>query len=502
MLTGVAGGLNLGRLKMRAWWTLLLVTALAAAARGQEGGDEPKTPPDPAAEEPKEPPAWKMPEKDVRTLEKLISEALAAEAGDRAELLKKIEKFVEKLIDGHSPLEDVDALVGMANRARTFHGKFKKGQVQEVGVGPDAHGFPTGTVKYWLYLPKEYREDRLWPLLLCLPDQKRHGDGKKYIEEWLAKSPKVAEGFLVVVPQPHAKGADWTSAESLGRAMISLRHAGGVFGLDKTKAGPASDYLRIFLDGEDAASIIAARFAEVFAGVVLRGADGRAGVNVAAAGQLCGLPAYCVVDPKKKSQVEFAQRVKSANAASVIAEDEGLVGDPKAMGEWMDQLPARSPQPREIAYTIHDSSFQRHYWINVLDFDASAEPAASFEAKADRARNEVRVEIHGIGRFELFLSDALVDLNRPIKIVVAEDESELTFFRTQNGMDTVTRDLGTLVGEWLDSNHPWRAYAVKLVVNVREIKERAAAAQAQPEAPPPGVPGKPEPAKQSTEAAN
>lgn len=487
---------------MRRWWTPVVASFLAAAVAAQEG-NPPEAPPDPAAEQPKEPAAWKAPDKDVKRLEELVAQYLSGPAKDRAEVLKKIDKFLERPVEGHSMLEDVPALVGIANRARGFNAKLKKGQIQEQAVAPDVHGFPAiGTVKYWVYVPKDYPGDRRWPLLFCLPDQKKHADGKKYVEGWIGSSPVVAQTFVVVVPQAHAKGVAWTSPESLARAMISLRHAGGTFGVDAKDAGPATDYLRVFIDGEDEASVIAARFSEAFAGAILRGADGRAGANVSRAGQLSGMPAFCVVSPKAKSQRDFAQAVLAKNPAGVVVEDETLAGNPTAIGLWMEKLPPRSPQPREISYSIHDGSFQRHHWINVLDYDASIEPAASFAATADRAKNEVLVEVEGVSRFEIFLSDALVDLNKPVRIVVTEGDKEFPFFATKEGRDTVARDLGTMLGELLDSNQPWRAYPVKLLVDVRELRERAAQAPAPPEggagkpagdaAKPAGTPAKPQ----------
>ncbi len=469
---------------MRAWSMLVLAAVCCGAVAAQDGSPA-GTPPGPAAEEPKEPPAWRIPDKDARKLQELMAEYLGGPARDRAEVLRKIERVIEKPIDGHSMLEDVAALVVMANRARGFNAKLKRGQVQEVPVGPEVHGFPnTGTVKYWLYVPKEYPGDHLWPLLLCIPDQKKHGDGRKHVEDWVSKSPSVAQSFVVVAPQAHAKGAEWTSPDSLARAMISLRHVAGTFGVEPKDAGPATDSLRIFLEGEDEAAVIAARFPEMFAGAILRGADGRAGPkpNVAASGQLSGVPAFCVIDPKSKAQREFSQRIHAKNTASVVVEDDSLSGDPAAIGQWMEKLPARPPEPREISYSIHDGSFQRHYWINVLDFDASVDPAASFAATADRAKNEVRIEVEGVGRFELFLSDALVDLNKPVRIVISEGDKDLAFFATKDGSDTLIRDLGTMLGELLDSNHPWRVYSVKLLVDVRELRERAAAAEAAPPA--------------------
>jgi hypothetical protein len=467
---------------MRASWRLLLLIATLAAGAAAQGTppDQPEAKP---AEEPKEPPAWKIPERDLRKIEVPLTDYLAGDPKDRAEQLKKIEKAIERPIDGHSMLEDVSTLISIANHARVFNPKLKKGQIQEMPVGPDVHGFPNvGTVKYWLYVPKDYPEDHLWPLLFCVPDQKKFRDGKKYIEDWLAKSPEVADSFLVVVPEPHATGAEWTNPASLARAMISLRHAAGTFGVDKRDAGPETDYLRIFIDGEDEASVIAARFPEMFAGAILRGADGRTGgTNITATGQLSGLPAFCVWDGKSKSQKALADAVLKANPSGVEVEDASLDGNPKAMGLWMYKLESRVPQPREIQYTVHDGSFQRHHWINVLQYDASLDPPASFRATADRAKNDVTIEVEGISRFEVFLSDALVDLNRPVRIVVVEDGKELPFFPTKDGRDTITRDLGTMLGELLDSNHPWRVYPVKLLVDVRELRERAAAAEAAPE---------------------
>ena len=112
---------------MRAWWTLVLAAIFSATASAQDGGPA-DAPPGPAAEEPKEPPAWKLPEKDARKLQELVAEYLGGPAKDRADVLRKIEKVVEKPVEGHVMLEDVAAVVGMANRARGFNPKLKKGQ--------------------------------------------------------------------------------------------------------------------------------------------------------------------------------------------------------------------------------------------------------------------------------------------------------------------------------------------------------------------------------------
>jgi len=486
---------------MRAWLMVTLLLALAAASFAQgadEGAKGEEAGKDPAAAEPKpeEPPAWQMPENISRKFGDELGDYLNPGKKDRADVLKKLEKILEKDIDGHSLLEDVATITTIANQERVF-GKLKRGRVEEEEVTPKVHGFPggIGTVKYWLWLPKGYTERELWPVLFCLPDNKEHPDGEAYLKERIEKCPLVAEKFIVVVPQPMKKGDKWTSDESLARAMIALRHVCGTYDADAKYAGPASDLTRLFIEGGDEAAIIAGRFPEMFAGAILEGTDGQmpGEPNLRAVGRLSGLPAFLAYDPKSKRQREFAEAVKADNALSQLSP--GLPGDCAAFAKWMEELPARNTQPREISYAVHESSFQRHYWITVLDFEAGSKEVPTFHATADHANNVVRIEVSGISRFELFLNDALVDLSQPISIVVIEDDKEMPFFKTKDGRDTAPRDLGTMLEELVGSNHPWRVYPVKYVVNVAELRQRAAEKAAAEEA----GKGSEEPAK---EAAN
>ena len=167
--------------------------------------------------------------------------------------------------------------------------------------------------------------------------------------------------------------------------MIALRHVVGTFGADKKTGGPASDLTRVFLDGQDPAAMVAARFPEMFRGAILRNADGRSlgRTNLRAVGGLSGLTAYCIYDPKRKAQKQFAEKLRAANDKSLLVEAESkkFLGDATALYAWMEARPAFK-HPRKIEYTIHEPSFQRHYWINVLEYDASVKPAASFIAEA------------------------------------------------------------------------------------------------------------------------
>lgn len=448
-----------------------------AEAPAEEEGEEEANPPaeEKPAEEPEAeaPPAWTMPERDAKKFGDLLESYFRpGKRVSRQEILEKFAKLLEKDIDGHSALEDVAGITALANAKREFHRKINwRGKVKEHSVAPDVHGFPIGTVTYWLYLPKDYSDKQLYPLIFCMPDNGKNPDGRKYIRDTWVSNPAVAEKFLVVCPQPEIKGEDWTREKSMARAMIALRHCIGTFDLDKNNAGPATDTLRVFVHGGDVAALVAARYPEVFAGAILENATGRLdATDVGRFGQLSGLPAFLVSDKKQQAQSNFAARVHEANKASSVVDQM----DATAVGEWLLNLPVHDAQPHKLSYAVHDGTFQRHYWINVLQYDAAVKPAPSFSAVVRRADNEIQVSVEGISRFELFLNDALLDLNKDVRIVVDEGEGkEYEFFKGK-----VERSLPKMLDELVASNHPWRVYPVRFVVDVPVLRERAAAAAA------------------------
>jgi hypothetical protein len=437
-------------------------------------GDESEKPEEkaPAAEEP---PVFKLSEKDRKKVNKELRAFLLPNKKSRAEMAKGFEKLSKKPIDGHSIMEDVQALSEIANGARVFGTKAgRKGAIVSIKVSPDVHGFPggVGTVNYWIYLPKGYTDKKLWPVIFCLPNTKAYPDTSRYLKEvWQKKSKAIQNGFIVAVPTPASKGKQWrTDPKSYARAMIALRHVAGTYDQGRKTGGPASDYTRIFIDGGDVAALLAARFSELFAGAILRGSDGAAGsLNMRDTGGLNALPAYCVIDPKKSRQKTFAGILKTDNGATEVVEAaDPLAADADKIAEWMTALPART-QPRSIQYTIHDGSFQRHHWINVIGFDSALKPAASFEATCDRANNVVTIKNRGLTEFEISLNDALVDLNREFTIKVIEDDKEYLAWKGK-----APRDFAMYLSEQIDSNQPWRVYPVRIAVDMPSLRKKAA----------------------------
>jgi len=456
------------------------------AAPGNEPGKEDpekKDESDPGKEEPakpdaEEPPVFVLSEKDRKKVAKELNKFLVPAKKSGSHASAGIDKLAQKKIDGHSILEDVAAISDIANASRVFGTKAgRKGSIVTKKVSPKVHGFPggVGTVAYSIYLPKSYNPKKLWPVLFCLPDTGDYPVTSNYIKDVWLKSPTIRDGYIVVVPTPSAKGKKWRSdAKSYARALIALRHVAGTFGASSKTGGPASDYSRIFVDGADTAALLGARFSEFFAGAILRGSDGRAGsFRLRQFGGLNALPAYCIVNPKKNKQSKFAAMLKVDNDATVIVESEDpIAADAEEIAKWMNGLPPRT-QPRSIEYTVHNSSFQRHHWINVLRFDSSLDPPAGFEAEANRATNTVTVHVRGVTQFEISLNDALVDLNEEVTIVVVEGDKTFEVLKGK-----LTRDLGAMLNELIETNQPWRIYPTRITVDMPTVRRKAAEAEA------------------------
>ena len=113
--------------------------------------------------------------------------------------------------------------------------------------------------------------------------------------------------------------------------------------------------------------------------------------------------------------------------------------------------------------------------------------------RLNRKTNTVTITSEGLLRFEIFLNDALVDLNNEITILIEDGAEPIEFFKGK-----VERSLSMTLNELVASNHPWRVYPVRFDVDMPTVRaqeaERIAAAKAAAgaqggPAPPPKVPG-------------
>lgn len=117
----------------------------------------------------------------------------------------------------------------------------------------------------------------------------------------------------------------------------------------------------------------------------------------------------------------------------------GEAADLPAAARWCLEQKPRQPFPMEFEITLLEAKAGRAFWVHATRFDyAGTLPegkAATLKVAVDRAKNTIRIDAQHVYEVDLFLNDAIVDLDQPVHIV-------------RNGVSydfQATRSVGTLL---------------------------------------------------------
>ena len=172
------------------------------------------------------------------------------------------------------------------------------------------------------------------------------------------------------------------------------------------------DFQHVVLDGGSDALAIAASQAPFFAGLVVRG-DNATLKTPELARNFAHVPVYVV-------GTEDGATAKGLLAGG-FPKDHLTVGAAEGLVEWLTKLPRRVI-PKSFHWLVKDPDYHgQALWVNLEAFDlvAAAMPNLDVECVDTKEDpNTVRIRAEGIRGLSIFLSDALVDLDRPVRVVV------------------------------------------------------------------------------------
>ena len=100
----------------------------------------------------------------------------------------------------------------------------------------------------------------------------------------------------------------------------------------------------------------------------------------------------------------------------------------KDIWEWMDKHP-RNAYPTAVEFWPQTETFLRASWITVEP--GSASEGAHVKASIDPGSNTITIDAEGVPTATLYLSDALVDLDRPLRIVANGASREVGVVRSR-----------------------------------------------------------------------
>jgi hypothetical protein len=167
------------------------------------------------------------------------------------------------------------------------------------------------------------------------------------------------------------------------------------------------DFERVVLDGGTDTLSIASKLSYFFSGIILRGKQSEPVPALVA--NYRHLPVYVVGD----DQIPAVKILRDAGVAVTIGTAEGIAA-------WLKALPPRKV-PTEYSWSVGDpNAHVLAHWVNVN----VASAGGSMKVKADRATNVVEIsDAKGITDVAVFLNDAIVDLSKPVKIVLNGKET-------------------------------------------------------------------------------
>ena len=296
---------------------------------------------------------------------------------------------------------------------------------------------------YHLSIPSTYDPTRPCPLVICLHSA-REPNGLAYLETYWNTTALRETAILFAPDWPHATPPRWSRRDRLPLTL-------GVLG-DTVFQEFNVDRNRVFLDGAGEGAIdtwqLGSSFAHLFAGLILRTAsptrhdsDSPDETKRFTFGNLKNTGVLLFKSPGDEPDFTFdrhhathelvADELVENTRACRIVELDAVQGDgderaapsakrmARAVVDFLKDT-VRDPYPPFVIWTVNDSNARRAYWIESLNeetiWDDPEQP--NFQAFLNPQKNRIDIRSHRIRGFEIRLNDSLLDLGRPVSIVV------------------------------------------------------------------------------------
>lgn len=360
----------------------------------------------------------------------------------RKPFLAELEELAKK---NHYPLADPPFLRWLVDQSRSFEpqmddSKWYKANDLAYTDHNKFHGFELKSRDLWVHVrpadsyPKKnkdlesYERPGPWPLVFSMHGKDHAGDGagKELVASRWSKdlTPDIQKDWIIAVPIAAAAAYSDNGRIRMERVHTPLRRVYESYHVD---------FDRIILDGGQDALLLLATSPWLFAGAVLREGALDTPKLQASVANFCPVPLYVVDQPA------LAQALRDAGHANVT---EGKASDAPA---WMAQQRRHDPKSfdwvtREsdqvLAWYINldqplwDEGIKRHIHVDIVD--TAEEP------------NTVKITAEGMAELSVYLNDTLVDLDRPVRIVINGVTVKDEALQLEERMSKVKRDFDAI----------------------------------------------------------
>ncbi len=298
--------------------------------------------------------------------------------------------------------------------------------------------------KYGLILPNAYDPKKRYGLIVALhdrPEKDKQTTGAKYLEEvWMNKVlPKEErDKFIIMAPTwgPNAGGKDIRIEP--GDRFYDLNI---VWPMNDVQTKYSVDNARIYLDGTGDGGTLALQLVSgkpyQWAGVAIRNGLTK---DVQLLQNAASVP--IALHYRKGGPVTSAadfltgvEQLKTVNGCAITTKEydplppaaERTAKGTQANDPVHDATPAivagftaapRNQAIKKLTFATTDRLFNRSYWVRLGRYETDA-GGAKITAEIDAASNTINLTTNDhIEEFRLFLTDAIVDLGKPVKVTL------------------------------------------------------------------------------------
>ena len=328
--------------------------------------------------------------------------------------------------------------------------RLRPGNVRKLTHGEGS--FARAPLEYAVRLPLDFgKEPGPWPLVLTLPEEGETPE--QHLRDRWQDRDFLKSAILVCPAMPEERDA-WSQVVVLGapgglaRMLTALRVCTETFDVDP-------DRVLCVGTGEGGNTALEAgrQFPQRFAGVACRASD--AGIEQVTV--LNNLPIH--ITSGGANSKAFAEKCVEEGIDTVTLEQSPAEGP---LTKWL-LAQRRTPQPTEVRVVVGKPFPTRCYWVGVAPIDPAAGGAYATATLRPEA-NSIVLTGAGISFVRLYLSDAMLDLDKPIALQVngelREEKVERSLRVTRENLVDGLSDLGAI-------------YTAQLVVDLRAPGEFA-----------------------------
>jgi hypothetical protein len=368
-------------------------------------------------------------EKDHRDLGRLIKNyTTAPKDQDKAKdaLVKALETIGKKRAPKDpDPLNAALALTADLGKAAFFSGDYKTaakgGKVfTETIENKDKKDQRT----YAVSLPPNYKSTGgPLPLILIIPgteDGKVPAPSDFFTKYWTEQ--EVRDNAILVVATMPADTSKWQGQDGIYAVMFTFGDAVRKFTVDRDRV-----YVVGRGEGVPLAVLLGSMFPQRFAGIVGTVGDAGAASHL----NFQNLPTY--FQGAGAEVTAFEGKIKEAGYNNCTVKADATVPD---IWSWMKANP-RVSNPAKVTLSPGTPTPSKAYWIEIAPTEGIK---GVITGEADRATNSISIKASGVRGITVYLNDVLVDLSKPLKVVLNGREQTLQLRRSLDDMLMLLRD--------------------------------------------------------------